>query len=116
MLLALSLLGIVQQCQAFTLLAANRRFHTESTVRAASNDDEYTDDDESSIPQLPAIGESSFGTKKSPSLSDQHQPSSLEDGEKRAVAFVSDKFELQYTCKICDTRNAHRVSRLGEYL
>jgi ribosomal protein L44E len=29
---------------------------------------------------------------------------------------VSDKFELQYTCKVCETRNAHRVSRIGKLI
>lgn len=32
------------------------------------------------------------------------------------VAFVAQaKFQLQYTCNICETRNAHQVSRLGLY-
>jgi hypothetical protein len=79
---------------------------------SSQEDDQPTNNgDESSIPQLPAIGESSFGESKK---AVQQQQETLADGEKRAVAFVSDKFELQYTCKICDTRNAYRVSRLGE--
>jgi len=28
-----------------------------------------------------------------------------------SIEFVSRKFELQYTCKICDTRNSHMISR-----
>jgi hypothetical protein len=38
-------------------------------------------------------------------------------GDSQPVAFVAQaKFELQYTCNICETRNSHKVSRLGMYL
>lgn len=61
------------------------------------------------IPQLPAIGESSFdGAAKVDSVSSA-------SGESQPIAFVGDKFELQYTCKVCDTRNSNRVSRVGTY-
>lgn len=86
-----------------------------SAVRAAFDDDEQQTSDESGIPQLPAIGESSFGTSRSAEASALSNQQPLVDDEKKAVAFVSDKFELQYTCKICDTKNTHRISRLGEY-
>jgi DNL zinc finger len=29
------------------------------------------------------------------------------------AAFAARKFELQYTCKVCDTRNTHKVSRIA---
>lgn len=101
--LTLCLLGF-RRGRAFTSCCKSRRV---SSILLASNQDEP---DDSSIPQLPAIGESSFDLKTSANL---QQP--LDVDEKKAVAFVSDKFELQYTCKLCDTRNAYRVSRLGEY-
>ena len=106
----LCFIAILQNCQAFNLLAANRCCRIATAVRAAFDEDEEPGDD-SGIPQLPAIGESSFGTKPQARFVSHQQP--LADGEKRAVAFVSDKFELQYTCKVCETRNAHRVSRIG---
>ena len=28
---------------------------------------------------------------------------------------VSRKFQLSYTCKVCDTKNSHMVSRIGQY-
>jgi hypothetical protein len=57
------------------------------------------------IPQLPVPGSSSF--QKNQSLT-----SSKERPAK--TAFVSRKFELQYTCNVCETRNCHMVSRLGK--
>lgn len=38
----------------------------------------------------------------------------IDKGEFRTVSNVgADRFELQYTCKICETRNSHRVSRMA---
>jgi hypothetical protein len=59
----------------------------------------------SGIPQLPAIGASSFHDRL---------PSTIRDAAQ--IAFVSPKFELQYTCKVCNTRNCHLVSRIGKYI
>jgi hypothetical protein len=75
------------------------------TVLRVSEKDEQSNDTPL-FPQLPPIGESSFGTVPLEDLSSNLQP----------VAFVSDKFELQYTCKVCETRNSHRVSRIGKQL
>ena len=37
------------------------------------------------------------------------------DGTSHAVNHVgSEKFELQYTCKVCETRNIYKISRMGE--
>ncbi len=109
----LAAVSLPVSCRAFSLaptpISKENRSNPWALGSKGSNDDDNAD--QSGIPQLPAIGASSFGSRKS-SLSDQ-QP--LVDGEKKAVAFVSDKFELQYTCKVCDTRNNHRVSRLGKY-
>jgi len=54
------------------------------------------------IPQLPPIGYSSFGSSI-PSIATAQPVANV----------VSEKFELQYTCKICETRNFHRVSRIA---
>lgn len=56
------------------------------------------------IPQLPPIGSSSLPT-------DAAAASSLNGNSKPFVA--NHKFQLQYTCNICETRNAHSVSRLA---
>lgn len=105
-------LCLLFSCRAFTLLASTSKRRVLPQLKASSQED----GNESEIPQLPAIGESSFGAKSSSGAAEnqqQQQQEPLAAGEKKAVAFVSDKFELQYTCKICDTRNAHRVSRLA---
>jgi hypothetical protein len=57
------------------------------------------------IPQLPAIGGSSFGN---PNLS-------VADLSSDKPSFVGEKFEIQYTCKVCETRQTNRVSRIGTF-
>lgn len=62
---------------------------------------------------LPGIGSASSSSPVSPPIFDPFD-ASLDAGvsRKREIAFVaSRKFELQYTCKICEARNCHRVSR-----
>lgn len=91
-----------------------------------SNDNESENDSEIAKPllPLPPIGESSYGSI--PSAHDESQSTidettgqkkiilNSEEGTK--VAQVgSSKFELQYTCNICETRNTHKVSRLGAF-
>jgi hypothetical protein len=67
--------------------------------------DSEQENSEPTIPQLPAIGESSFA---------EASKMNLEDDQSQPVASVmGNKFELQYTCKVCDTRNSNRVSRIG---
>lgn len=66
----------------------------------------------SKIPQLPAIGTSSFHQSSS---TVQTEPQAKLSNESNDVAFVSSKFQLQYTCKVCDTRNHHLVSRIGKW-
>lgn len=64
------------------------------------------------IPQLPAVGASSFGVRKSSMDSTEVSPDHL-PGSFSQTALVGTKFELQYTCNVCETRNFHRVSRLA---
>ena len=75
-----------------------RMFETILSARS-SNDEEGNESESNGIPQLPAF--STFKIK----------PSSA---EKAGPTFASSKFEIQYTCKVCDTRNSHRVSRVGK--
>jgi hypothetical protein len=77
-----------------------------------NNDDKAEDNESIDIPCLPSIGQSSFtgDTTKSKKSGTMRL-----DGASQAVGNVgSEKFELQYTCKVCETRNSHKVSRLGE--
>ena len=67
---------------------------------------------------LPPIGGSSFDPANlgiDYKYEEQNQkPVALDNDEITTVGMVgSSKFELQYTCNICDTRNVHKVSRLG---
>jgi len=68
----------------------------------STSESKIEEDLETSFPCLPAIGGSSFDNTIK--LGDDAKP----------VAFVgSQKFELQYTCNICETRNSIKVSRLA---
>ena len=55
------------------------------------------------IPQLPGIGFSSFGSTSA----------TKSEEEPVNAAFVARKFQLQYTCNVCETRNCHLVSRVA---
>ena len=91
-----------------------------------SNDDESENDAHIAKPllPLPPIGESSYGSIPSAHDDSQttideatgHKKITLNSEEGTKVAQVgSSKFELQYTCNICETRNTHKVSRLGKF-
>ena len=56
------------------------------------------------IPQLPAF-------RGYRAASPSTASSSSSSGDK--PAFVNRKLELQYTCKVCETRNCHKVSRIA---
>lgn len=80
------------------------------TVSLKMNDLEDDDDDfendngsvlNSMIPQLPPIGASESSTN----------PTSLINDDKPFVA--NHKFQIQYTCNICETRNTNTISRLA---
>ena len=77
--------------------------------RASDDCDENESTRESGIPQLPAIGSSSFQSSGGGLPPTVQQ----EKGNDSQTAFVSPKFQLQYTCKVCNTRNCHLVSRIG---
>jgi len=62
-------------------------------------------DGDAEIPQLPAPGSSSFNNNK--------EPSRVQPSDKPATGFASKKFELLYTCNICETRNSNLVSRVA---
>lgn len=86
--------------------------HVALSARRRRNEDKNSDDssDPSSsssnagIPQLPAIGASSFQSH-SQVASSTHATTRNVNLSESAAAFVGSKFQIQYTCKVCDTRN-----------
>lgn len=79
---------------AFTPSPSQIRHHTRFGM---SNDD---DEKETEIPCLPPIGESSFKGE-------------VTNNDSEVFRIGSEKFELQYTCNVCETRNFHKVSRMA---
>ena len=100
-----------------------------STTRCATADDstdnEETKEEAIGFSALPPIGESSFWDRpqdESTSYANAYESSDLArpDGKKNNGIIVSEhtnlvspKFQLQYTCKVCDTRNSHSVTRMA---
>ena len=79
-------------------------------VSAGSGDTEDTEESKTPIPCLPWIGGSSFSGEPA-----KNTEVIRLDGTPHDVSHVgSERFELQYTCKVCETRNSHKVSRMGE--
>eukprot|EP00980_Cylindrotheca_fusiformis_P006562 scaffold1384_cov116-Cylindrotheca_fusiformis.AAC.40 len=106
---------LVSQGHSFTIsrlpsrskIAEPTTTHRTCSFRLSSNcDDDAGEHDKiaSGIPQLPAIGSSSFH-RRIPTVSAEM--------DNAGAAFVSPKFELQYTCKVCNTRNCNLVSRIA---
>lgn len=73
------------------------------------NEDTMNDDTDVSIPCLPPIGESSFKGDRTDQNSEKSHFNVSSDG----CSLGLDRFEIQYTCNICETRNSHKVSRMA---
>lgn len=82
--------------------------------------DEHQNENETKFLSLPPIGQSSYN----PSEQQQQQQHTNNDYKEKEIILNSNKptnvglvgsakFELQYTCNICETRNKHKVSRLA---
>lgn len=99
-----------------------------SSYDEEDDDDDDEDRDGAAVPiirQLPAVGASTRGSGNDPTgLSgngrDDPEASSSSSAsasggvlDSRGAAFVTPKFELQYTCNVCETRNRVTVSRLA---
>ena len=110
--LQLSVQGFVPQKLAISLHPP--RSHR--SVRLFSRKRNKSEQEESSpaFPQLPGIGETSVSSlpsnKASANADDDGSTTTSIKGN-----FVSPKFELQYTCNVCNMRNKHMVSRLGKF-
>lgn len=111
-------------CRAFTAIDKSpTKFKTPSKtclrVRDGSNDEKT----EKMLPQLPALGPgscSSGDVRDSPLSGDSDyavEPCSTHlsgsSNSTTPTAFVSPKFELQYTCKVCETRNRVIINRMA---
>ena len=92
--------------------------------RISSTGDDKGDNDgdapkSSEIPQLPVPGSSSFHQDQKASVASsaataKHEGDATTTATKTArTGFLSKKFQLQYTCNVCETRNCHMISRLG---
>ena len=79
--------------------------------KSDGNDSEVEKAEESQniLPGLPPIGASSYDSTDTSKQTNK-------DGSQNVGFVGNQKFELQYTCKICETRNVHKVSRIGTYL
>ena len=78
--------------------------------RRKSNDQEDNNNEVKKIPQLPPVTAGGCSSQNNA----QSQAAALAASDKQATpAFVSPKFQLQYTCNVCETRNCHLVSRIG---
>ncbi|KAL7455181.1 hypothetical protein ACHAWC_006767 [Mediolabrus comicus] len=135
-LAALLILGSATQelfipCNAFQHHQMSiRRPHRHSTKDIAtllyenpSNDNtgdiKDTDDiGDSVFAALPPIGESSFWERQDEdndtvAVPNTSSSSSISPTKYNTNIVLSRKFHLQYTCKICSTRNTHSLTRLG---
>ena len=94
-----------RSCQDLTSLNARDRRRRR---RNNNNDDgegsSSSSSSSSSIPQLPAIGASSFQPDGNNVVTTTDQDV-LKDDNESETGFVGAKFQLQYTCKVCETRN-----------
>ena len=117
---------LVSWTESFVAVPAHRHggsphsteFRPVTTTLTQTNDDAEESsfvkkDESSSIPLLPHFGSSSQSTFNPFDGTLPHlQPQ--EDTDPAVKKYVANrKFELQYTCNVCDTRNCHKVSRVA---
>jgi DNL zinc finger len=92
---------------------ASRHFHimARRTPREEGTSNGNDDQSASLIPQLPPIGDSSFLPPKKNATADDRHAAPNSNNNKPFVA--NHKIQLQYTCKVCETRNTHKMSRIA---
>jgi hypothetical protein len=112
------------QCSAFVQtydkrckksIPLNRSFNGRIDRRRNYEEDKDDDDEEEeAITQLPALVGSTTSENKQQSISSStifsasFTPSNL-----TSTPFVTPKFQLQYTCNVCETRNRVLISRIA---
>ncbi|CAB9518985.1 DNL-type zinc finger protein [Seminavis robusta] len=108
---------MVAECSAFLPrhgTFTNGRLALEPTItlearrrnRSSEEDASASDSSNKEIPQLPSFGSSSFDAAAA-----VQRKISGEDSPDQAL--MGRKMQLQYTCKVCETRNVHKVSRIA---
>lgn len=80
--------------------------------------DDIGDSEDNIFAALPPIGESSFWERQDEdndtvAVPNTSSSSSISPTKYNTNIVLSRKFHLQYTCKICSTRNTHSLTRLG---
>jgi hypothetical protein len=110
------------QAWSFVILPSTTVVPSRSRSIILQNSDDHEDDtdaplsEETKIPQLPAFGASSFSDEPEPSTTTIPVAKSSDkeaSSKSTVVGLVAPKFQIQYTCKVCETRNSHMVSRIG---
>ena len=115
---------LVHLHRSFAFIHCNQIQKSNINILHASNTDgvgESDDNEEDTSPfALPAIGSSSFWDKADGSNTSFDTTTSDLTSNKNGIiisneyaSVVSKKFKIQYTCKKCDTRNEHEVTRLA---
>ena len=106
-------------CEAFLLytrLGFPYPHRTKLAESESNSGNEETDQDDPPF-ALPAIGSSSFWDRQSEDDSSNRNLKSniseISNGIKVSDEVASRKFQLQYTCKLCDTRNSIKVTRIA---
>eukprot|EP00579_Thalassiosira_antarctica_P001110 CAMPEP_0201866110 /NCGR_PEP_ID=MMETSP0902-20130614/795_1 /ASSEMBLY_ACC=CAM_ASM_000551 /TAXON_ID=420261 /ORGANISM="Thalassiosira antarctica, Strain CCMP982" /LENGTH=247 /DNA_ID=CAMNT_0048391011 /DNA_START=44 /DNA_END=787 /DNA_ORIENTATION=+ len=83
---------------------------------AAANDQDPKEDESESFAALPPIGASSFWDRPQ---DENTYANNAKNSESNGIIIsehanlVSAKFKIQYTCKVCSTRNSHSVTRIA---
>lgn len=105
----------LQYCQGF--LPLHRLETSLSAKMTASNRDdsnEPSNEEDGNLFALPAMGSSSFWENDSEvNKRMAANLSGLSSGIKISDEVLSRKFQMQYTCKVCDTRNTIKVNRIA---
>ena len=115
LLIVLLLVHVNTSCAFLYLPYYNYNRHIILYAATGENDNHEAESDKTLF-SLPAIGESSYDANKSSNDHITVQPGVNKHGitvSNENVSVVSKKFQIQYTCKVCDTRNSHSVTRLA---
>jgi hypothetical protein len=113
------------QCSAFVQtydtrckksIPLNRSFNGRIDRRRNYEEDKDDDDEEEEedITQLPAlVGSTTSENKQQSKSSSTIFSASFTPSNLTATTFVTPKFQLQYTCNVCETRNRVLISRIA---
>ena len=106
--------------ESFVVLPRCAEFLTTTTLKQTSDDESSEEsssvkDSSSEIPLLPHFGISSQSTFNPFDGTLPHlQPQQDDEDDAALKKYVANrKFELQYTCNVCETRNRNKVSRIA---